>query len=80
MNNNELANTQVRVTFKDNCIHFYDLLDKYNDFKGFTQNVRGIENAWFELVEVFDASTTFAEVQDFLDENNLRTHSCCGMD
>lgn len=77
-----IANNQVQVTFDeaDQCINFYDLLDKYNDQKGFTRNKRGITKAWNHLKSVFNNDTKFFEVSNILDSFKLKTHIYCGMD
>lgn len=75
-----LENNQVRVVFNDDCINFYDLLDQYNDQKGFTKNVRGIAKTWDLLMEEFTENTSFFEVARFLDDHKLNTHIYCGMD
>ena len=84
INENELQNNQVAVILNDRLndtsINFYDRLDSYNDYKGFTQNKRGIFKAWDELLTIFNETTTFSEVMEFLDQHKLKTHTYCGMD
>ena len=77
-----LTNSQVRVVFdeSDQCINFYDLLDQYNDQKGFTRNKRGIAKAWVHLKNTFNNETKFFEVSNILDSLKLKTHIYCGMD
>ncbi len=85
MDNIILKNEFVRVELGNDCIQWYDLKDKYNDYQGFTQNKIGISKA-IEFVkqiandERLKDSVTMGNVTDLMDKFKLRPHTFCGMD
>ncbi len=86
-----LKNESVRVEFEEDqkngkgCIHWYDVKDNYNDFKGFTQNTRGIKKA-VEFIkqlakdERLKDDVTMGNITDLMDKFKLKPHTYCGMD
>jgi len=81
-----LQNERIKVTYEDECIRWYDLKDKYNDFQGFTRNKRGINKAvafiqHLATVESLKDDLTMWNITSLLDEKfHLKPHTYCGMD
>ena len=88
-------NTNVIVTFapaswgtghyKRPCIQWYDNTDHYNDFKGFTRNVRDIKEAvafvkHLGTVEELKDDLTMGDITEVMCKFNLKPHTYCGMD
>jgi hypothetical protein len=81
-------NDKVRVARRSgnsNCIVWYDLTDKYNDFKGFTQNKRGVDKAEAVINQLNQSVemgklATMGSITDTLDSLGMKPHTFCGMD
>ena len=73
-------NESVKVTYVEDSQKPYILWNDLKDnYKGFTQNVRGLKKA----VEFFTNTKevlTMGKVTDLLDEFKLKPHTYCGMD
>jgi len=77
-------NSNVSVSFDGEVIRWNDLKDKHNDYKGFTQNKRGIKKA-VEFIkqhqEILKCSDfRMGDVTQLMTEHKLNPHTYCGMD
>jgi len=85
MNNTIFKNENVEVTKGEKDICFYDLTDRFNDTKGFTRNIRGLDKA-AQFIEnlskdmKLSKELRFSGVVGILDGFNLKPHTYCGMD
>jgi hypothetical protein len=80
-----LKNDHVRVVRYASDIQYFDLKDEYNDFKGFTRNVRGLANAtkFIEQLakdERLKDDLTMGDITNILQKFNLNPHTYCGRD
>jgi len=86
-------NELVEVERRDDQICWYDLTDHNNDFKGFTQNKRGLDNATMHIKKFSEAGLNEETAANKTKENinmgdithvmqlyKLRPHTYCGMD
>lgn len=86
MNEKIFENDFVRIVAREKSISFYDKTDQYNDYRGFTQNVRGIEKVkemiknQIQTIHAEVEKITFEMIRDFLDSKKLNTHCYYGMD
>ena len=80
-----LQNEFVSVSADESGINFYDLTDKWNDYKGFTRNKRGLKKATEFLKQIANDErlkddVKMGDIVDILDKFKLRPHTYCGMD
>ena len=82
-----LQNEYVRVDYDvpNLCINWYDLKDKYNDYKGFTRNKRNLYKASVFIKQLAQDEklvheVTMGKITNILDDFKLKPHTYCGMD
>ena len=78
-------NSKTSVEAGDDSINFYDLTDRFNDTKGFTQNKRGIKKAIMFISQLsgderLNEDLGFYDIVKILTNFNLKPHTYCGMD
>jgi hypothetical protein len=80
-----LKNEYVSIVRNDTDITFYDLKDVWNDYKGFTQNKRGLNKATAFIKQIaqderLKDDIKMGDVVTILEKFNLKPHTYCGMD
>jgi len=80
-----LENEYVSVRRNESDISYYDKTDKYNDFKGFTRNIRGLDKATKFLQQVaqderLKDDIKMGDITTILTNAKLRPHTYCGVD
>lgn len=86
MNNKTIfKNDYVSVEENKDDISFFDLTDKYNDFKGFTRNKRSLNKAveFFGVLskdERLRYDIKMFDVVTILEKFKLKPRTYCGMD
>jgi len=81
-----LENDAVRVEFRPKAYHGKpDItgdhkLDKFNEPRFFTKNVRGLDKQWAHLVAHFRSTTSYREVISLLTDAGAKVHDYCAMD
>lgn len=78
-------NEKVLVERNTKDISFYDLKDQYNDYKGFTRNVRRLEKATEFIKQIAQDERLkydigMSDICKILTKFNLAPHTYCGMD
>ena len=78
-------NNKVRVIQTENGLVWYDLEDKYNDFTGYTQNVRGLKKATAFIIQLskderLKHDLKMGDVTKIMEKFKLKPHIYCGMD
>ena len=74
-------NNLVRVEYSDRQLYFIDKTDHFNEPRGYTKKVRGIEKAVIYLNTYFDNIIDFSKlINDIDDRFDLRIHTYCAMD
>jgi len=82
---NENVSVELIDSVDKPYIAWHDLTDKYNDFKGFTQNVRGLKRAVLFIKQLANDerlkyNLTMGDITNILDRAKLKPHTYCGMD
>ena len=85
MNKTIFKNSNVKVVREEKDLNWYDLQDKYNDYKGFTKGKRGLEKATAFIIQLSEDERlkydiTMGDITDLMDKFNLKPHTYCGMD
>jgi len=82
-----LQNEYVKVDYDvtNLCINYYDLKDKWNDYKGFTRNKRGLYKAGVFIKQLaqderLKYDLKMRDVTNILEKFKLNPHTYCGMD
>lgn len=80
-----LSNSHVRVDRTDTDFTWYDLHDKYNDFKGFTRGKRNLSKAEQFITQLANDERlkhdlNMSDITSIMEKFNLKPHTYCGMD
>lgn len=80
-----LKNEYIIVERYSDSIQYFDLKDKWNDYRGYTKNKRNLNKATLFITQIskderLKDDLKMSDITNILSKFNLAPHTYCGMD